>query len=145
MAILAIVVIYFTLIERWLFLRLSPAIAVKQIYQKFYTAGRPIAGAWTRSETSFEYLRKFTDRVNILGYQPGSVKMHKRLKDDALLLTEIYHLTLFVDHHPSNKDALNAWNTWIHFRNYIYIARLIFFIRGKAIGTLQRYIGHLKD
>ncbi|HLF72819.1 MAG TPA: transglutaminase domain-containing protein, partial [Anaerolineales bacterium] len=49
--ILLSLLLYFTWIERWLYMRLAPATAVEKMYHQLYRLGRPLAGERTQAET----------------------------------------------------------------------------------------------
>lgn len=123
--ILTLAIIYYTLIERWLILRLAPAIAIDRVYQRFYRAARPLAGAWTRAETSSEFLRKVT--FNLAGLQKRT--RYKRLAENihanAHLLTDLYHSSLFEDRATQKDDAVTAWDTWGRLRKQLFNSKLL--------------------
>ena len=123
--IIVIALVYFVLIERWLYLRLPPEKAIDRIYQSFYLAGRPLAGQWTHAETSSEYLQKLLGKLNGIEKHSRFVKLLERLKDNAKALTDLYHRTLFVDHQADKKDARTAWRAWVRLRRQLYITRFI--------------------
>lgn len=133
--ILAAVIIYYAMIERWLYLRLTPERAIEGIYQKFYLAGRSIAGEWEHAETSLEFLYKVVNRISIIRQQPQLRPLYKKLEVNAALLTNLYHRTLFVDHQTNKIDARNAWNTWTKLRVQIYIVRTFLSIRRRVMNT----------
>jgi transglutaminase-like putative cysteine protease len=131
--IFVMVFLYFVLIERWLYLRLAPEAAIERIYQKFYLAGRPLAGEWTRAETSSEYLHKLVNNLNGIGGQFPFMKLLDKLKNNAVSLTEIYQLTLFAYYHVDKMEANAAWHTWTRLRRQLVFARLLLFVGGNKI------------
>jgi hypothetical protein len=62
----ALFIIYFALIEKWLYLRLVPSRAIERMYRRLYRLGRPLAGERTRAETAYEFVNKLTNKVNKL-------------------------------------------------------------------------------
>ena len=118
-------IIYFVLIERWLVLRLSPEIAIERIHQRFYIAGRPLAGAWTRAETSSEFLHKLSHKIDEIKGRSRFVKLLDKLNINANGLTELYHASLFVDHRSQKHEARAAWHTWTRLRSQLWFAKLL--------------------
>jgi transglutaminase-like putative cysteine protease len=121
----ALATAYMVFMERWLVLRLAPNNAIEKIYQAFYRAGRPHAGEWTHAETSTEFLAKLHNRLDEIKARPGYVKYFEKIKRHAAVLTNIYHLSLFVDHQTNNFDVLTAWRTWVSLRRQLFFARLM--------------------
>jgi hypothetical protein len=121
----ALATAYMVFMERWLVLRLAPNNAIEKIYQAFYRAGRPLAGEWTHAETSSEFLAKLHNRLDEIKARPGYVKYFEKIKRNAAVLTNIYHLSLFVDHQTNNFDVLTAWRTWVSLRRQLFFARLM--------------------
>ena len=118
-------ILYFAFLERWLVLRHSPEAAADVLYQRFYRAGRPLAGAWTRAETSSEFLHKL--KASLLKIQdstrfkrlPASIDAH------ATLLTSIHHASLFTRHTMRMQDAMTAWQIWKQLRGQLFLMRLL--------------------
>ncbi|HKI54744.1 MAG TPA: transglutaminase-like domain-containing protein [Anaerolineales bacterium] len=135
LGLLVIIIFYYFFIERWLYLRLAPATAIERVYQKFYQAGRPLAGEWTLSETSTEYLYKLINRIDAIRYPSGITRLIGNIKDNANILTDLYHATLFIDRQINNKDARITWNTWMQLRRQLYITRFVLFIWGNKVET----------
>ena len=136
---LVVIVLYYFFIERWMYLRLAPAMAIEKIYQKFYQTGRPLAGEWTYAETSSEYLYKIINKISSMK-PSGFSRLIDNIKDNANILTEKYHSTLFIDRQINDKDARAAWNTWIQLRHQLYMARFILFIRGNKAEATNKSI-----
>jgi len=125
LVILLIIIIYFALIERWLYLRVAPALAIERIYQNFYHAGRPLAGEWTHAETSSEYLNKLLGELNSIRNRSRFSNLIDKLKDNSAMLTDLYHSTLFYNYQADNIDARNAWNIWVQLRQQLYITKFL--------------------
>jgi len=131
MAIFILSVLYFTLIERWWYLRhLAPSTAVEKIYRRLYRWGRPLAGARTRAETAQEFNQKLLSQIDTL-----RVKDHSRFarlffdaQQNIELLTDMYHDTLFSCNNIQKNDARVALNTWKHLRLRLLLARLIAYL-----------------
>jgi len=133
MVILISMLIFFVFIERWSYLRLSPEIALDQIYQNFYRAGRPLAGEWNHAETSTEYMHKISNKLSIIKIDSRFVNICDRLINDANRLTRIYHLALFIEHKIDKSDVRTAWSIWIRLRRRLYLIRFLLFVRGNRI------------
>ena len=120
-------IIYFALIEKWLYLRLAPALAIERMYRRLYRLGRPLAGERTRAETAYEFVNRLVARASEINDLPRFAKILSRLQNDALTLTDLYHSTLFVDYPVQKKDAHTAWHTWKYLRWRLLFARLLLF------------------
>jgi len=124
LGILFIILVYFVFIEKWMYLRLIPEVAVEKIYQRFYQIGRPIAGEWVGAETSSEYLTKLTNNIDRIKFPSNwFLNFVDKFKDNAASLTELYQSTLFTDRHTTKQDAKTTWVLWIRLRLQVYIAR----------------------
>ena len=126
-SIIALLLIYFTFIEKWMYLRLSPSIAIEQMYRRLYRLGRPLAGERTRAETANEFVNKLLNKVHELSMNSGSTKSLSRLQNEAITLTDIYHSTLFIDYRVQKNDPHIAWHTWKHRRWRLLFARMLLF------------------
>jgi hypothetical protein len=87
-------ILYFAFLERWLVLRLSPEAATDVMYQRFYRAGRPLAGAWTRAETSSEFLHKMRAVLFRIQGRTRFKRLPASIDAHATMLTDIYHASL---------------------------------------------------
>ena len=125
LSILMAAVLYFILLERWLVLRLAPQAAIENVYQRFYQSGRPLAGVWISTETSTEFLGKVLDRVNDVMRSTRFEKLSVNASRNATALTELYHASLFVDHHVLKDDAVNAWHLWMQLRMQLVGIKLL--------------------
>lgn len=124
-AALAAALSYFLFIDRWLVLRLAPEDAIDNVYQRFYRAGRPLAGAWTSAETSSEFLQKLTAGIHRLQDRDRFKETMARIDANARLLTDIYHSTLFTEYRTQKQDAVAAWQAWKRLRRSLRFARFI--------------------
>jgi hypothetical protein len=123
--ILFLLLIYFLLIERWLYLRRSPSLAIERIYRRFYRSGRPFAGERTRAETAQEFADRLLDRVAEIRERTRFEGLLSRIHKDAGALTGIYQSTLFVDCRIQKEDARMAWRTWRGLRWRLLFARML--------------------
>lgn len=125
LGLIVVAVIYFALIEPWLYLRLEPAVAIHRIYQSFYRSGKKLTGKIFRAETSSEYLDRVVQHVKDLQLKSRYKKLFERARDNAQALTTIYHRSLFMDYHTSKADSLSAWRLWTSLRYQLLIAKLL--------------------
>jgi hypothetical protein len=127
LVILALAILYFMLIERWLYLRLAPATAIERMHQQFYRAGRPLAGEWTYAETSSEFLQKLNYKVNEVASRSRFAKLLRKLTINANTLTELYNSTLFIPYQAQKQDSHTAWQTWKRLRMQLFFTKLFIF------------------
>jgi len=124
-SVLLIALIYFTLIERWWILRMTPVLAIERIYRKFYRAGRPFAGTRARAETSHEFAQKLIYKLAELTESSRFKKLLANIKNNATTLTNLYDSALFIDVQIQNQDSHTAWRTWTHLRWRLLFARIL--------------------
>jgi transglutaminase-like putative cysteine protease len=123
-AMLIVALVYFSLIERWLYMRLAPATAIEKIYRRLYRLGRPLAGERTRAETVHEFMQKLINKIETLREGSRFAKLLLSAQQDIEMLTELYQATLFTHHMIQKNDARTALNTWKQLRLRLWIARL---------------------
>lgn len=123
--IFALAFLYFTIIERWLILRLEPSLALERIYQNFYRVGRPLTGTWKRSGTSSEYHDTILEAVEQLKSPAWFAQALHQLKENTSALTRVYQSSLFIDYHSTRADALHAWQIWMRLRRQLWIANML--------------------
>ena len=116
--------LYFAIIERWWYLRLSPALAIERLYRRLYRLGRPLAGDRTRAETAHEFSDRLINKIKDIAQLRRFAKLFARAQDDVDLLTNLYYLSLFSGQHTQKKDAIRAFNTWKQLRLSLMIARV---------------------
>ncbi len=117
-------ILYFAVIERWLYLRLAPAAAVEKIYHRLYRLGRPLAGERTRAETAQEFMGKLIDSISALRGRSRFTKSLSSAQQDIESLTHIYQGTLFAHHNIHKQDTERALNIWKRLRLRLLLARL---------------------
>ena len=96
-----LVIIYFTVVERWRYLRLAPAIAIERIYQRLYRAGRPLAGERGYAETAYEFMLKLNNRINEISAASNWKRVYVTVQRDVRTLDK--HISSFLVQRPSNK------------------------------------------
>jgi transglutaminase-like putative cysteine protease len=121
LVLLIFAILYFAFIERWLVLRLYPEAAIENVYQRFYRAGRPLAGAWTSTETSSEFLHKFMHGMNKVQSRGHFKRLQENINKNAIQLTDVYHASLFTRHRTQKDDAVVAWMIWKRLRRWLFI------------------------
>ena len=127
---LAGVIIYFVVIERWLVLRLIPQAALDNIYQRFYRAGRPLAGDWVHAETSSEFLQKFLSAIERVQHRSRYKKLSADVRVNAIHLTNLYHASLFFDHQTNKHEAASAWKLWKRLGRQLFYIKLLWRFTG---------------
>ena len=120
---------YFIFIERWLYMRLAPAVAIERIYQKLYGLGRPLAGKHTQAETAYEFTDRLIHKIEETKKRSRLAKLFTAAQHDVDRLTNIYYSSLFSRHQTERNDALAAFNTWKHLRLRLMIARINVIVR----------------
>jgi hypothetical protein len=121
--------LYFTWIERWLYARLAPAVAIEKIYRQLYRWGRPLAGERAKAETAYEFMTKLNDKINIVTKQSHNPKYLSRTSQYIEYLTERYQDSLFALHSIDKQDVTTAFHTWRHLRLRLLFVRLHVFLR----------------
>lgn len=125
LVVLIIALIYFVFIERWLYLRLEPAIAIHRIYQNFYRSGKKLTGDISRAETSSEYLERMIQKMNETEIRIRFKKPIAQARINAQALTKIYliaHCSWTIIH--KKEDVISAWRLWISLRYQLFVAKL---------------------
>jgi transglutaminase-like putative cysteine protease len=125
LGLLTLVVVYYSFVERWLAMRLAPEAAIHLLYQRFYGMARPFAGAWTRAETSSEFLHKFIGRLAAWDRRASTAKLSAQMIANASALTEMYQASLFANRRTGRQDAARAWCVWKRLRVQLLRARLL--------------------
>lgn len=125
LALLIVTILYFTLIERWWYLRLAPAAAVERIYRRVYRAGRPLAGARTHAETAHEFAEKLIHALNRKRSRARFKKMYVDSQNEISELTNTYHSALFRQTAIRKQDSQRAWKLWSKLRWQLWFARVV--------------------
>lgn len=125
LSLFALALIYFFFIERWLYLRLEPNLAIHRIYQSFYRSGKKLTGEISQAETSSEYLDRVSQHIKDLQSKTRYKKLFGQARENAQALTSIYHHSLFMDYQTSQADSLSAWRLWTSLRYQLLVAQLL--------------------
>ncbi len=133
--ILVLFLLQFTVIERWRYLRLDPAMAIEKIYRRLYKLGRPLAGELTKAETAYEFMQKLVDKIELTREASYFTRLLLSAQQDIELLTDLYQATLFSHNNIQKRDARKAFNTWKHLRLRLLIARLNVIQRSRIAAT----------
>ena len=123
--VLVAALVYFLLVERWLVLRLSPALAIETLARRMYRRGRALAGDYSRAETAQEFLEKLSQRLAALGMHPRFTGMMTHALNEAETLARLYQSTLFRKASPRKTDAQDAWQIWKRLRWRLFLARAL--------------------
>ena len=137
--------LYFTVIERWWFMRLAPAMAIERVYRRLYRLGRPLAGERTRAETAFEFMQKLLSKVDRLGKGSRFTKLFSSVQKDVELLTDLYQRTLFTRNDIQKHDVRIALNTWKHLRLRLMIARISAFTKHVILSKAKNLNQGVRD
>ena len=121
--------LYFMWIERWLYIRLAPAVAIEKIYRQLYRWGRPLAGERTKAETAYEFMTKLNDKIHKVMQQSHNPKYLSRTSQYIEYLTERYQDSLFALHTIDKQDVITAFHTWRHLRLRLLLVRWHVLIR----------------
>lgn len=118
-------ILYFTLVERWRYLHLAPAVAIEKVYRRLYRLGRPLAGERTQAETAYEFMQKLVAGINKLPVKERSRsrKLLSSVQQDVKSLTDIYQSALFSHGNIQKNEARKALKTWKHLRPRLLMAR----------------------
>ena len=129
--------LYFTLIERWMYMRLAPVVAVERIYRRLYRMGRPLAGEYTKAETAHEFMRKLIDRVDAVRGSSRYTGYLSHTARDIEYLTDIYQASLFANQLIDKNDVRTSLNIWKRLRLRLFLARFHVIARRLFVPTKQ--------
>jgi len=134
------VIIYFTIIERWLYLRLAPVTAIERIYQRLYWLGRPLAGQHTHAETAFEFMQKLNNRIEEVKHNSHMKNIYITMQKDVRLLTNTYQTSMFRQYQTNSNDVKLALQTWKHLRLRLLVTRLRLYIKNHQTNEIVRQL-----
>lgn len=118
------ILLYFTVIERWWYLSLAPAFAIEHIYQNFYKRGRPLAGERGLAETPHEFMHKVIRRFDELKKRSWLSKLIARPQMDAQQLTDVYQESLFGRNQINRNDVRYSLKSWKRLRQQLIIGKI---------------------
>ena len=122
--ILVLFLLYFILIEQWLYMRLAPTLAIERVYRRLYRLGRPLAGERAQAETAYEFMQKLFSETDRIRHGSHFTKFFSSVQQDIELLTELYQDTLFTRNNIQKNDVRKALSTWKHLRLRLMVARI---------------------
>jgi hypothetical protein len=122
---LVLSLLYFTLIERWWFMRLAPEAAIERMYRRLYRLGRPLAGERARAETAREFMQRLIDKVLEISERSRFRKLFFGARQDIELLTKLYQDMLFSRNNMQKNDSRRAFDTWRNLRLRLMVARAL--------------------
>jgi len=120
--ILIVLLLYFSLIEGWIYMRLAPAMAIERIYRRLYRLGRPLAGERAKAETAYEFMQKLVTKIDAIRGHSRYTKLFSRVRPGVELLTDLYQNTLFSRNELRKNDTRIALDTWRYLRLRLLIA-----------------------
>ena len=124
-AILFIALLYFTIVERWYYMRLSPNTAIERIYRRLYRFGRPLVGNRSSGETAFEFSNRLNRKIDEVRHRSGRSNLFHKIKENVQELTDIYYRSLFSQQHTQKKDAVMAFNIWKQLRVRLIATQIV--------------------
>jgi len=136
--------LYFTVIERWRYLRLAPALAIEKIVRKLYRQGRSLAGERTRAETAYEFKQKLVEQMNTMGKKSIVKRLLLSSQNDIESLTDLYQATLFRQNNIQKNDVKKALKAWKHLRVCLLIARMNAFVVDRILNEAKNLFRHGK-
>jgi hypothetical protein len=136
---------YFIFIERWLYMRLAPAMAIERIYQRLYGLGRPLAGKYAQAETAYEFTARLIHKIEETKKRTRLAKLFASTQNDIEQLTNIYYASLFSQHQTEKTDAITAFNTWKHLRLRLMIARANIFLTRVILSAAKNLRRNRRD
>lgn len=121
--VLLLVVLYFSLLERFWILNRAPASSVAYLFRRYYRMGRSLAGERTPAETAYEFTSRLTHRMDEIRRSSKYVKPSSTFEEQAQQFTNTYLLSLFSNHPLEKNDANQAFELWKRLRGQLWIAR----------------------
>jgi len=112
---LGAIIFYYTRLEKRMYMRLAPSMAIEQIYQQLYRAGRPLIGERVHGETALEFADKLNRSIRALTssrYEKNQLILHAEIN----ILTDVHYSVLFRDQHITPNDFHTAWTSWTRIR-----------------------------
>ncbi len=136
--------LYFSVIERWRYLRLAPALAIEKMVRKLYRQGRSLAGERTRAETVYEFKQKLVDQIHAIGKKSFVKRVLLRSQNDIELLTDLYQATLFSQDNIQKNDVSKALKAWKHLRIRLLIARINAYFTNVILSRAKNFYQHVR-
>jgi transglutaminase-like putative cysteine protease len=137
------VLLYYSVIEGWRYLRLAPGLAIEKIVRKLYRQGRSLAGERTRAETAYEFKQKLVDRMDTTGKKTIIKRLLFRARNDVELLTDLYQATLFRQNDIQKNDVKKALKAWKHLRIRLLIARMNAYYTNVILSSVKNLYQHV--
>jgi hypothetical protein len=126
---LILLFLYYAIFERLIFLNLKPLTAIEILYQRYYRAGRPLAGKYTRAETAHEFTDKLIHKIEDIYIQSKSKNFPRRIRISANQFTNIYQVSLFSNHVVDKRDTRIAFKLWRRLRHFLIVSRFRNFLQ----------------
>ena len=118
-----VALLYFLVIEKWIYMRLSPKIAIERIYRNLYRLARPLAVQYGQGETAYEFMQSLTDEIEGIRQRSRFANLFNHTKHDIAQLTDVYCKSLFSQDHLHEYNTVTALNIWKKLRPRLMLAR----------------------
>lgn len=130
-ALIVVGIVYYLFIEPLLIARLTPTVAIENVYQRLYRSARSLAGMHTSAETADEFMHKLIQTLQTISAQFN--RSQQVLQQDVKDLTRIYQIALFSNHHIEQQDVRQAFQIWNRLRWRLPLERIkyCFWMRNK--------------
>jgi hypothetical protein len=115
--------LYFLVIEKWIYMRLSPKIAIERIYRNLYCFARPLAVQHGQGETAYEFMQRLTDELEGIRQRSRFANLFVHTKHDIAQLTDVYCRSLFSQDHLHEYNIVTALKIWKRLRPRLLLAR----------------------
>jgi transglutaminase-like putative cysteine protease len=133
---ITLMILYFLIFERMLFLSLTPQTAIEILYRRVYRIGRPLAGEYNRSETAFEFMEKLIRTIQSI---PSNANRWQQTQENIERLTSLYYSSLFSTYTTSKKDVRTAFHIWRQLRWSLFLMKINYWIWRKTKQSIHRY------
>lgn len=127
---LILLMLYYTVLENFIFMILKPETAIEKLYQRYYRLGRPLAGQSTYAETAHEFTCKLIYKMENI-YGDSNKSLLTDVKRSLMQFTNIYQLSLFSKHGTNTTDIRTAFQLWKELRRYLILSRIRSFLQIK--------------
>jgi hypothetical protein len=110
-------------IDRWQLRRLPSGTVVIQLYLRFIRLGKSITTNPVAGETPYEFAARFVNVMEQLAASKSWGKLLAVQKTHINRLTELYNLSVYSPHPPSQADQKTAIHAWQQIRWRLWLLR----------------------
>jgi hypothetical protein len=115
---LILMVIY----DQWHLHRLSPSMAIVQLYKSFFWLSQPLLEDYHIDDTPFEYATRLSEQLKKYE-KPHRLSFYfQRGVEETAYLTRLFTQVVYSPHTPEVEDQKTAIHSWIHLRMRLWIA-----------------------